>query len=81
MPHYNIFSMEEYRSGHNEPDSKSGVRKRTVGSNPTSSAMSLFASQVMQQAFNIYCCFFAHILLTATCLRFQIAITSLHYMT
>ena len=29
---------EEYRSGHNEPDSKSGVRQRTVGSNPTSSA-------------------------------------------
>ena len=30
--------MEEYRSGHNGPDSKSGRRQRLVGSNPTSSA-------------------------------------------
>ena len=31
--------MERYRSGHNGPDSKSGVRQRTVGSNPTRSAL------------------------------------------
>lgn len=30
--------MEEYRSGHNGPDSKSGWVKAHVGSNPTSSA-------------------------------------------
>ena len=30
--------LERYRSGHNGPDSKSGVRQRTVGSNPTRSA-------------------------------------------
>ena len=30
--------MEAYRSGHNEPDSKSGVPQGTVGSNPTASA-------------------------------------------
>ena len=30
--------LEEYRSGHNGPDSKSGRRQRLVGSNPTSSA-------------------------------------------
>ena len=30
--------MERYRSGHNEPDSKSGVPHGTVGSNPTLSA-------------------------------------------
>ena len=29
---------ESYRSGHNEPDSKSGVPHGTVGSNPTLSA-------------------------------------------
>ena len=33
-------NMERYRSGHNGPDSKSGVRQRTVGSNPTRSAFS-----------------------------------------
>ena len=32
-------NTEEYRSGHNGPDSKSGRRQRLVGSNPTSSAM------------------------------------------
>ena len=30
--------MEVYRSGHNGPDSKSGIRQRIVGSNPTASA-------------------------------------------
>ena len=30
--------MEQYRSGHNEPDSKSGSPKGPVGSNPTCSA-------------------------------------------
>ena len=30
--------MERYRSGHNGPDSKSGVGQPTVGSNPTRSA-------------------------------------------
>ena len=30
--------MEAYRSGHNGPDSKSGIRQRIVGSNPTASA-------------------------------------------
>lgn len=34
--------MEQYRSGHNEPDSKSGSPKGPVGSNPTCSAKSLF---------------------------------------
>ena len=31
--------MEVYRSGHNGPDSKSGIRQRIVGSNPTASAI------------------------------------------
>ena len=31
-------NMEVYRSGHNGPDSKSGIRQRIVGSNPTASA-------------------------------------------
>ena len=31
--------MEAYRSGHNGPDSKSGIRQRIVGSNPTASAI------------------------------------------
>ena len=31
--------MEAYRSGHNEPDSKSGCLHRHVGSNPTASAI------------------------------------------
>ena len=31
-------NTEEYRSGHNGPDSKSGIQKCIVGSNPTSSA-------------------------------------------
>ena len=31
--------LEEYRSGHNGPDSKSGELKGSVGSNPTSSAI------------------------------------------
>ena len=31
--------MERYRSGHNGTDSKSVVRQRTVGSNPTRSAI------------------------------------------
>ena len=30
--------MEVYRRGHNGPDSKSGIRQRIVGSNPTASA-------------------------------------------
>ena len=30
--------METYRSGHNEPDSKSGSPQGLVGSNPTVSA-------------------------------------------
>ena len=30
--------METYRRGHNGPDSKSGIRQRIVGSNPTASA-------------------------------------------
>ena len=34
--------MEQYRSGHNEPDSKSGRPKGPVGSNPTCSAKILF---------------------------------------
>ena len=32
------FTMETYRSGHNEPDSKSGSPQGLVGSNPTVSA-------------------------------------------
>ena len=31
--------METYRSGHNEPDSKSGSPQGLVGSNPTVSAI------------------------------------------
>ena len=30
--------MEAYRSGHNGPDSKSGIPQGIVGSNPTASA-------------------------------------------
>ena len=30
--------LEVYLSGHNGPDSKSGIRQRIVGSNPTLSA-------------------------------------------
>ena len=33
------YFTEVYRSGHNGPDSKSGIRQRIVGSNPTASAM------------------------------------------
>ena len=45
LPHN--FNTEEYRSGHNGPDSKSGVRKRTVGSNPTSSATICLKSLIL----------------------------------
>ena len=31
--------MEVYRSGHNGPDSKSGIQQCIVGSNPTASAI------------------------------------------
>ena len=34
---FNIYT-EVYRRGHNGPDSKSGIRQRIVGSNPTASA-------------------------------------------
>ena len=34
----NIYYLEVYRRGHNGPDSKSGIRQRIVGSNPTASA-------------------------------------------
>ena len=34
----NLIFTEVYRSGHNGPDSKSGIRQRIVGSNPTASA-------------------------------------------
>ena len=43
--------MERYRSGHNGPDSKSGVRQRTVGSNPTRSAQIGKAPAEMQVLF------------------------------
>ena len=33
-----LSAVEVYRSGHNGPDSKSGIRQRIVGSNPTASA-------------------------------------------
>ena len=33
------YFTEVYRSGHNGPDSKSGIRQRIVGSNPTASAI------------------------------------------
>lgn len=42
--------MEAYRSGHNEPDSKSGCPHGHVSSNLTASAMSLFAVNVRRQA-------------------------------
>ena len=39
QPKKRIFFVEEYRSGHNGPDSKSGSPQGLVGSNPTSSAI------------------------------------------
>ena len=48
--------MEAYRSGHNEPDSKSGCPHGHVSSNLTASAMSLFAVNVRNRLF-LFCSF------------------------
>ena len=45
-------NMEVYRSGHNGPDSKSGIRQRIVGSNPTASAKT--AKNVIKTTFLVF---------------------------
>ena len=51
MPHFSNVNMEEYRSGHNGPDSKSGYPQGYVGSNPTSSAKSPLKTLSFQGTF------------------------------
>ena len=47
------FNTEAYRSGHNGTDSKSVVRQRTVGSNPTASANAATTAHMEPQSSNV----------------------------
>lgn len=60
--------MEQYRSGHNEPDSKSGCPHGHVSSNLTASAMSLFAVNVRSRLF-LFCSFLRSLLGAFFCFR------------
>ena len=58
-------NKEEYRSGHNGPDSKSGIQKCIVGSNPTSSAILAvrkYCQQQKPQDMDFISCGFCYIL-------------------